>query len=91
MKKGIIFHKLRNKKSVTKPKELKNDKTAENELKSMLKYCVVNNDRKKLEEILSETISIRRKLLKIEGDDFKEFWKFYFVETDLVSNNVLLC
>lgn len=85
MKKGVIFHKLRNNKPAAKPKEQKNDMKTENELKSMLKYCVVNNDKEKLKTILLQTVSVRRQLLKLDGDDFKEFWKFYFVETDLVS------
>lgn len=50
----------------------------------MLKYCVINNDKTKLKELLLETISIRRQLFKKNNDAFKEFWKFYFLDTDLV-------
>lgn len=89
MKRGTIFHKLRNNKTVTKPKDSKANKNTIKELKATLKYCVVKKDKKKLKEILLETISIRRQLLKEEDNDFKEFWNFYFVDTELVSFNVL--
>lgn len=76
-----------------KPKDSKsnvmNDKKAEEELKSKLKYCVVKNNRNELREILWRTISIRRQLLKKDDNDSKEFWKFYFIEIDLVNFNVL--
>lgn len=90
MKKGTIFHKLRNSKSVNKHKEQKStDKVTEKELISTLKYCVVKNDKAKLKEMLLETISMRRLLFKKDDDDFKEFWKFYFLDTDLVKFNIL--
>lgn len=85
-KKGVIFHKIRNNKQ--KLKELNDEeKKTEDELKTILKYCVVKNDKAKLKEILSETITIRRKLLQKDDEDFKEFWKFYFIDTDLVKFN----
>lgn len=85
MKRGTIFHKLRNSTTVGRQKEQKNnDKTNENELKSMLTYCVIKNYKTKLKEILLETIAMRRLLFKKDDSDFKEFWKFYFIDTDLV-------
>lgn len=49
-----------------------------------LKYCVVKNDKKKLKDKLSETIDLRRKLLKENNEEFHEFMAFYFVDPELV-------
>lgn len=72
---------------------------SEEDLKSKLKYCVVKNQKNELKKLLFETVALRRELLKKErekidgnnnddgdGDDdgFMDFWKFYFVDTDLV-------
>lgn len=52
----------------------------------MLKYIVVQNEKQKLKEILRESVRLRRELLKKNNDDeLKEFWQFYFVDTDLVG------
>lgn len=94
-KKGVIFHKLRNGKSSTKnsdPRRTTNVLTKE-DLKSKLKHCVVKDQKQELKKILFETVALRRQLLQQIGnrvddnnnkDDFDDFWKFYFVDIDLV-------
>lgn len=58
---------------------------SEVDLKSELKYIVAKNEKQKLKGILRGSVYIRRELLKRNDDDeFKEFWQFYFVDTDLV-------
>lgn len=56
---------------------------SEEELKSTLKYCVIKNDKKM--DILRVSVSIRRRLLLQNDEDLNEFWKFYFVDNDLVG------
>lgn len=57
----------------------------EDDLKKFLKQCVVSKDRKKLKDKLQDTIALRRQLLKENGDEFRNFFKFYFVDPSLVS------
>lgn len=89
-KKGVIFHKLRNARNARNAAKKTNQNNEEGcsmsgeELKSFLKYCVVQNDKAKLKNVLRETVSIRRQLLAVDDDELKDFWNFYFVDVDLV-------
>lgn len=83
MKKGSVYHKIKNWKHTKKQVEV-ND-TNEVELKEFLKYCVVHKDKTKLKEVLRDSITLRRNLLKDEHIDFKEFWMFYFIDPELVK------
>lgn len=92
LKKGVIFHKLRNTRNASKKLcanvqcDEEESAMTEDELKKFLKYCVVKNDKQKLKSILRETIPIRRRLLQEKDDDLIEFWHFYFVDTDMVPH-----
>lgn len=80
-KSGIIYHKIKNKKLKSKqPTEF-----SEDDLKKFLNQCVVSNDRKKLKEKLAESVVLRRRLLKENGDDWNAFFNFYFVDPTLVK------
>lgn len=58
----------------------------EEKLRTMLKYIVVKNEKQQLKKILRESVPLRRELFKKNNDDeLKEFWQFYFVDTDLVG------
>lgn len=88
-KKGIIFHKLRNsraaaKKAVDLPEN--EDTLSEKDLKTLLKYCVVKNDKQKLKKALCKTVSMRRKLLAEDDPELMEFWRFYFVDIEMVTD-----
>lgn len=76
---GILYHKIKN----TKPKKVQSE-LSEDDLKDFLKHCVVSNDRTKLKEKFQETVALRRLLLQTNGDDFRDFFKFYFVDPSLV-------
>lgn len=90
-KKGVIFHKFRNAKAVAARKiktfASENEMMSEAELKSQLKYCVVKNDKAHFKELMRQTVGMRRKLLKADDPDLKDFWTVYFVDTDLVRYN----
>lgn len=80
-KSGILYHKIKN----TKAKSVKTTSDFnEEDLKNFLKYCVVSKNNEKLKDKLQKTISLRRQLLKENGDDFREFFQFYFVDPSLV-------
>lgn len=55
------------------------------QLLEYLKYCVVEKNKPKLKEKLAETVDLRRKMLKQNKEDFKEFMSFYFVDPELVG------
>lgn len=80
-KSGYLYHKIKNEKSkVIKPATDFTD----DELKTFLEQCVVSNDRKGLKDKLAQSVSLRRQLLKENGDNFHKFFKFYFVDPSLV-------
>lgn len=85
-KSGILYHKIKN----TKPKKAQSN-LSEDDLKDFLKHCVVSNDRVKLKEKLQETAALRRLLLQKDGDDFRDFFKFYFVDPSLVRFQKQIC
>lgn len=57
----------------------------EEELKKFFKYCVVKNDKEKLKQKLRESVSLRRKLIKKDDIELKDFWLFYLMDTELVK------
>lgn len=65
----------------------------EAELVTFLKQCVVAKDKLKLKSKLGETITLRRKLLRQNNDEFADFMAFYFADTEFVSVHfkILIC
>lgn len=46
----------------------------------------MKNDKQKLREALRKTVSTRRKLLAEDDPELMEFWKFYFVDIEMVTD-----
>lgn len=86
-KSGFLYHKIKNNKMRTAKQATDFN---EEELIEFLKQCVVSNDHKKLKGKLCETVPLRRRLLKENGDDFRAFLKFYFVDPTLVQFAIFL-
>lgn len=85
----MLFHKIKNTKPTKANKTVNGNTETEESLKTFFKYCVAKNDRVKLKEKLRGTVDLRRKILKEKKDEFMEFLKFYFVDVDLVSLNLI--
>lgn len=79
---GFIHNKIKNAKIKTKPA----NELSEDDLKKFLKHCVVSNDRAKLKEKLLDSVALRRRLLKEDDTEFRDFFKFYFVDPSLVRD-----
>lgn len=80
-KKGTIFHRIKN---MPPKKNPENRITNEAELVDFLKQCVVAKDKQKLKSKLEETITLRKKLLRQNNEDFADFMAFYFADPELV-------
>lgn len=89
-KKGTIFHRIKN---MTTTKNSEEPIINEAELVDFLKQCVVANDKPKLKSKLGETMTLRRKLLRENNEEFGDFMAFYFADPELVRVhfNTLIC
>lgn len=86
-KKGYLYHKLKNVRAAQKPNltvPVDESDCDQEELKLFLKTCVVKKDKKALKEKLKKTITLRRQLMQCNQDEFADFFKFYFVDPELV-------
>lgn len=80
-KSGFIYNKIKN----TKGRFTKlTNELSEEDLKKFLKHCVVSKDRVQLKEKLLDSVALRRRLLKDDDVEFRDFFKFYFVDPSLV-------
>lgn len=86
-KSGSVYHIFKN----TKARASKTKSTnvvIENaeELKKLLADCIIEKSKKELKVIFQETIELRRSLIQSNDyDDFKDFFKMYFLDSDWVT------
>lgn len=93
---GFLYHAIYNenkkkRKAARELQDLNNDDErtlTEEEKEEAVKYfkrCVLPGDRKDVEKKMHETKSFRRDLILNDFEKYKECWKIFFVEPELVN------